>query len=55
METPKIVFTKSLNKSKWLNTDIATGDLKDEITKLKSQDGEGIHSLWWCLIRFFLD
>ena len=41
IETPKIVFTKSLNKSEWINTEIATGDLKDEITKLKSQDSGG--------------
>ena len=41
IEIPKVVFTKSLNKSKWINTDIATGDLKDEITKLKSQEGGG--------------
>jgi dihydrofolate reductase len=41
IETPKIVFTKSLNKSRWINTDIATGDLKDEITKLKNQNGGG--------------
>ncbi|MEJ7642320.1 MAG: dihydrofolate reductase family protein [Candidatus Nitrosocosmicus sp.] len=42
IETPKVVFTKSLNKSEWINTEIATGDLKDEITKLKSQDGGDI-------------
>ena len=42
IEIPKIVFTKTLNKSKWINTEIATGDLKDEITKLKSQDGKDI-------------
>ena len=41
IETPKIVFTKSLNKSEWPNTEIATGDLKDEIAKLKSQDSGG--------------
>ena len=41
IETPKIVFTKTLNKSEWPNTEIATGDLKDEITKLKSQEGGG--------------
>ena len=29
-------------KSRWVNTDITTGDLKDEITKLKSQDGGDI-------------
>ena len=42
IETPKVVFTKTLNKSEWANTEIATGDLKDEITKLKSQDGGDI-------------
>lgn len=41
IETPKIVFTKSLIKSEWINTEIATGDLKDEITKLKSHDSGG--------------
>ncbi len=41
IETPKIVFTKTLDKSEWPNTEIATGDLKDEITKLKSQEGGG--------------
>ncbi|MDQ4072897.1 MAG: dihydrofolate reductase family protein [Thermoproteota archaeon] len=42
METPKVVFTKTLNKSQWNNTDIATGDLKDEINKLKTQNGGDI-------------
>jgi dihydrofolate reductase len=41
IETSKVVFTKSLNKSEWINTEIATGDLKDEITKLKSRDDGG--------------
>ena len=42
MDTPKIVFTKTVNKSEWINTEIATGDLKEEIIKLKSQeDGSG--------------
>ena len=42
IETPKIVFTKTLTKSNWINTEIATGDLKDEVTKLKSQEGGDI-------------
>jgi dihydrofolate reductase len=42
IETPKVVFTKTLKKSQWGNTDIATGDLTDEITHLKSQDGKDI-------------
>ena len=40
IEIPKVVFTKTLNKSDWVNTDIATGDLTDEINKLKSQNGK---------------
>ena len=35
------MMTKTLTKSNWINTELATGDLKDEITKLKSQDGGG--------------
>lgn len=42
IETPKVVFTKTLNKSKWVNTDIATGDLTGEINKLKRQEGKDI-------------
>jgi hypothetical protein len=42
IETPKVVFTKTLRKSKWLNTDLATGNLKDEITKLKTQNDKDI-------------
>jgi dihydrofolate reductase len=42
IETPKIAFTKTLHKSEWINTEIATGNLKDEITKLKSQNGGDI-------------
>ncbi len=42
IETPKIVFTKTLTKSEWPNTEIATGDLIEEITKLKSQEGGDI-------------
>ena len=40
IEIPKVVFTKTLNKSKWINTEIATGDLTDEIIKLKSREGK---------------
>ena len=42
IEIPKVVFTKTLNKSRWINTVIATGDLRDEITKLKNQNGGDI-------------
>jgi dihydrofolate reductase len=42
IETPKVVFTKTLKKSQWANTAIATGDLMDEIVKIKSEDGRNI-------------
>ena len=36
------MFSRKHKKSQWANTDIATGDVKDEITKLKSQGGKDI-------------
>ena len=42
LEIPKVIFTKTLDKSDWPNTDIATGDFRDEITKLKNLDGGDI-------------
>jgi dihydrofolate reductase len=38
----KIVFTKTLDKSEWDNTELAKGNLMDEIKKLKSQNGKDI-------------
>ena len=40
--TPKIVFSKTLDKSIWDNTEIANGDLIEEVTKLKNQKGNDI-------------
>jgi len=42
IEISKVVFTKTLNKSEWVNTELAKGDLKDEVTKLKCQKGKDI-------------
>ena len=42
INTAKVVFTKTLEKSEWDNTVLAKGDLVDEITKLKKQDGKDI-------------
>jgi dihydrofolate reductase len=42
IEIPKVVFTKTLNKSTWINTDIATGNLIEEVSKIKSQNGGDI-------------
>lgn len=41
-DTPKVVFTKTLDKSKWDNTVLAKGSLIDEITQLKKQNGQDI-------------
>ena len=40
--TKKVVFTKTLDKSEWDNTLLAKGDIVDEITKLKKQEGKDI-------------
>jgi dihydrofolate reductase len=42
IETPKVVFTKTLKKSQWVNTALATGNLTDEIIELKSEKGRDI-------------
>lgn len=42
VDTPKVVFTKTLTESVWDNTVLATGDLADEINTLKKQDGKDI-------------
>ncbi|MEH1794055.1 dihydrofolate reductase family protein [Nostoc sp.] len=41
-DTHKVVFTKTLDKSEWDNTVLVKGNLVDEITKLKEQDGNDI-------------
>jgi dihydrofolate reductase len=41
-DTPKVVFTQTLDQSEWDNTVLAKGDLVDEITRLKKQDGNDI-------------
>src|SRR5579862_9309463 len=42
IEKPKIVFTKTLEKSEWDNTTIAKGDLAEEINKIKGLPGKDI-------------
>jgi dihydrofolate reductase len=42
VDTPKIIFTKTLDKAVGKNTSLAKGNLVDEITKLKKQDGKDI-------------
>lgn len=42
IDTPKVVFSKTLEKSEWDNTEIAKGNLADEVNKLKNQNGKDI-------------
>lgn len=42
VDKPKIVFTKTLNKSVWENTCLAKGNLAEEINNLKKQPGKDI-------------
>jgi dihydrofolate reductase len=42
VDTPKIVFTKTLNESKWANTTLAKGDINDEVKALKAKNGKDI-------------
>ena len=41
-DTHKVVFTKTISESGWNNTVLAKGDLAQEITTLKEQDGKDI-------------
>jgi dihydrofolate reductase len=40
--TPKIVFSKTIKKSIWNNTEVVNGDFIDEIMNLKNQKGKDI-------------
>ncbi len=40
--TPKVVFSDTLTQIDWPNTVLATGDLVDEVNRLKNQPGQDI-------------
>src|SRR5215210_5314791 len=42
VETPKVVFSKTLDESRWNHTRLVKGNLVDEVTNLKKQDGKDI-------------
>ncbi|MGI8466846.1 MAG: dihydrofolate reductase family protein [Pyrinomonadaceae bacterium] len=42
VDLPKVVFTKTLDKSAWNNTTLAKGNLAEEIANLKKQNGKDI-------------
>jgi dihydrofolate reductase len=41
-EIPKVVFSKTLTHADWPTTTIASGDLEDEVAKLKAEPGGDI-------------
>ena len=42
VDIPKVVFSKTLDKSTWNNTTLAKGNLAEEIANLKKQNGKDI-------------
>ncbi len=42
VDIPKVVFTKTLKKSEWSNTKLATGNITEEVNKLKKQNGKDL-------------
>lgn len=41
-DTPKVVFSKTLEKSEWNNTDLAKGAIPEEVKQLKKREGGDI-------------
>ena len=42
VDTPKVVFSRTIKESVWANTIVANGDLVEEVEKLKRQEGKDI-------------
>lgn len=42
IDIPKVVFSKTVKESRWINTTVANGDLVEEIENLKNSDGKDI-------------
>jgi dihydrofolate reductase len=42
VELPKIVFSQTVKNLKWKNVTVAKMDLKDEVARLKSQEGKDL-------------
>lgn len=42
INTPKVVFTKTLAKSSWKNTSLAIGDITAEVINLKKRSGKDL-------------
>lgn len=42
IDIPKVVFSKTVTESRWINTTVVGGDLTEEVEKLKNSDGKDI-------------
>ncbi|MEO7213429.1 dihydrofolate reductase family protein [Mucilaginibacter sp.] len=42
VNTPKVVFTKTMTENPWENTTLATGDITEEVCRFKNQPGGDI-------------
>jgi dihydrofolate reductase len=42
VDTPKVVFTRTLDESRWPNTVLAKGDLVEEVSALKNRPGKDL-------------
>jgi hypothetical protein len=40
IDTPKVVFTRTLDESRWPNTVLAKGDIVEEVNNLKNRPGK---------------
>ena len=40
IDVPKVVFTRTLDESRWPNTILAKGDLVEEVNQLKNRPGK---------------
>lgn len=41
-KSPKVVFSRTMDKASWNNTRLLKGDLVDEVRKLKEESGDGL-------------
>ena len=42
VDTPKVVFTKTMDSHNWINTTLAKGNIKEEVNNLKEESGKDI-------------
>ena len=42
VDTPKVVFTRTLDESRWPNTVLAKGDIVEEVNELKNRQGKDL-------------